>query len=564
MAKVRIQCDGATIPSRWRNSSWDRTEEIRQWGHKADLTLRIENLTHALLTGVGGRATDLVRIASYAYAADQLVSRGGEADVYGRQWRREFAVCLPVNEPVFWNRAGIRRRLQETLSFLTEDRWDFAFSEAPAEADQLPLKLGEKELHGTPDSVTLFSGGADSLCAAVEAVQKGRRPVLVSHRSAPNVSSRQQQLVKELRRRFPEWDFPHVSVWVHRMGSEPKETTQRTRSFLFACLGAVVAGELQLQDVALPDNGVVSLNLPINDQLTGALASRSTHPKFLALFNDLLQSVLRRPVLVSNPLWKRTRSETLDVLRRAKAMELLQETVSCSNARGRTLVQPHCGVCSQCVDRRFGSVAAGLEEHDLAERYGVDIFRHSLPEGPARSLLISYITFARQVRKASPDDLFNLFPQLADCILSGDPDPGQTAGVVTDLLQRHAKTTLGVLEEQIIGQGAMAAAGELPQDGLLTLAISRVVVPSGNFLHSPDFRSVVWKGDLMHFSPGQAAAIEVLFDAYNSGSPEVGQGHVLESTGSEAHRLRDLFKRSPAWETLIVRGEGKGTFRLAL
>jgi hypothetical protein len=209
-------------------------------------------------------------------------------------------------------------------------------------------------------------------------------------------------------------------------------------------------------------------------------------------------------------------------------------------------------------------MAAGLEEHDLAERYGVDIFRHSLPEGPARSLLISYVTFARQVRKASPDDLFDLFPQLADCILPGDPAPAQTAGIVIDLIQRHAKMTLGVLEEQIIQHGAIAAAGDLPTDGLLSLAISRVEVPSGEFIYSPDFRSVLWRRQPYRFTPRQAEVVAVLFDVFKSGAPEVGQDYLLAKAESDAHRLADLFKRSPAWKSLIVSGEGPGTFRLAL
>ena len=33
----------------------------------------------------------------------------------------------------------------------------------------------------------------------------------------------------------------------------------------------------------------------------------------------------------------------------------------------------HCGCCSQCLDRRFGALAAGLGEDDPEEMYEVDL-----------------------------------------------------------------------------------------------------------------------------------------------------------------------------------------------
>ena len=69
-----------------------------QWG---DLTLRMQNVSHALRGNVEARAADLVRIAAYVYAADQIVGRGGLTDIYGDRWRREFWLCVPVTDPDF-------------------------------------------------------------------------------------------------------------------------------------------------------------------------------------------------------------------------------------------------------------------------------------------------------------------------------------------------------------------------------------------------------------------------------------------------------------------------------
>jgi hypothetical protein len=71
------------------------------------------------------------------------------------------------------------------------------------------------------------------LAATIEARIEGRQPILVSHRAAPVLDSRQKNLVKLLWHKFPSWAFPHISMWVNRAGGKrTTEFTQRSRSFL--------------------------------------------------------------------------------------------------------------------------------------------------------------------------------------------------------------------------------------------------------------------------------------------------------------------------------------------
>ena len=44
-----------------------------------------------------------------------------------------------------------------------------------------------------------------------------------------------------------------------------------------------------------------------------------------------------------------------------------------------TNLNPHCGKCSQCIDRRFAMIAAGQEHNDPDEAYKVNLF---LTNGP--------------------------------------------------------------------------------------------------------------------------------------------------------------------------------------
>lgn len=87
--------------------------------------------------------------------------------------------------------------------------------------------------------------------------------------------------------------------------------------------------------------------------------------------------------------------------------------------------------------------------------------------------------------------------------------------------------------------------------------------PRGSpYSHSADFRSVHWFGIDYTFSPTQAAIVRQLWQAWEDGVPELGTATLLEGAGSECERIPPLFQGNPAWGVMIVRGEGKGTFRL--
>ena len=194
------------------------------------------------------RAHDLVRIAAYAYIADQAVSRGTHGDAHLDAWQRAMTLCVPIGDPDFWAQHGVVAALEQALGFATGDTWSFAFSQRRKhDPNQMSLfddqGAGAEPAHPS-DHVLLFSGGADSLCAAVQSLSAGRRPHLVSHQPSDNHGARQQAIRRTLgyrldagmltRRRFP----------IHRVGWDAPESTERSRAFLFASLGASVAHEI--------------------------------------------------------------------------------------------------------------------------------------------------------------------------------------------------------------------------------------------------------------------------------------------------------------------------------
>lgn len=103
--------------------------------------------------------------------------------------------------------------------------------------------------------------------------------------------------------------------------------------------------------------------------------------------------------------------------------------------------------------------------------------------------------------------------------------------------------------------GLLRTAGEPVADG------SDKATPQ----HSEDFRSVLWFGVNYSFTANQAAAVKMLWSNWKNGTPDVGDATLLEAVdhGSPPARLNVLFRDSPAWGTMIVRGATKGTHRLS-
>lgn len=474
MKRVLFACDGAPIPKQVADLQWDAKHSVNYQTSDRNLNLHLDNLSHKLLGQITATTSDLVRIATYVYASDQMVSRGGLTDVYGHSWRRTMHLVIPVQDPSVWNDAKLRTALVETLGFLSDDTWEFTFTQAPVPSDvQLHFTSADDvpELYSNPDSVVLLSGGADSLCAAIDAVSsKSRHPILVSHTSAPNSNAEQKNLSAELRRAL-QWEFPHIRVWAHRKGSDPADTSQRTRSFLFACLAWTVAANLKLPSVLLADNGIVSLNLATNKQLYGAQVSRSTHPKFIFRFNQLAKLLLPAPPIVSNPLWNLTRPEVLKLATDSGHADLLSMTVSCAHRRNLPTGKTHCGVCSQCIDRRFGFLAAGLEDLDPAAKYAVDIFQDEIKEGNPRTMAVSYVRWAANVSQCPDDELFTRNEELFEAVEDSD-QPTVEAAAYTSMVKRHGDSIRRVAADQIAKSAPRFLDGTLTEHSLVALLAS--------------------------------------------------------------------------------------------
>ena len=114
-------------------------------GVAQNITLRLEDISKAMVRAIPERLADLTEIAAYVYCADQAISRGGPAGLgMGTRWRRRFRFIIPVRDADHWSSPTVVDLLRSTLSFLSDDDYDFEFEKVASPASfQDYLTLGE-------------------------------------------------------------------------------------------------------------------------------------------------------------------------------------------------------------------------------------------------------------------------------------------------------------------------------------------------------------------------------------------------------------------------------------
>ena len=134
-----------------------------------------------------------------------------------------------------------------------------------------------------------------------------------------------------------------------------------------------------------------------------ARASRTTHPKTIRLFEQLLAEVHGGPFTIETPFFWKTKTDVLEVLKDHGGSDLLDTSVSCTKTFENADKKTHCGGCSQCIDRRFAASAAGLSEQDHPGLYTKDFVNEPIESPETKTLLIDYLAQAKEFATSSAD-----------------------------------------------------------------------------------------------------------------------------------------------------------------
>lgn len=387
--------------------------ELDSISQNRNVNIRFEDVARKLQSNISPRLMDFLEIASYVFTADCSTQRGKWTDEEREEpWGRDLAFVIAVREPEFWASPKVKSLMQEVLRFLSNDAYSFQF--VPLEADrkdQMPYFEYHDQVDWPfhkPDRVLMFSGGLDSLAGIVETAASGGRSVLVSHRPVSTLYARQKKLFGELQKKFP-GQLMHIPVWINKDEGFGREPTQRTRSFLFAALGTLVAQSIDAYGVRFYENGVLSVNLPVAEEVLRARASRTTHPVALHLLSSLAAAVTEREFLIDNPFLCKTKTEVVKGLSKHEATDLIALTCSCSHLIFQCGEKRHCGRCSQCIDRRFAVAGAGLLSKDPETDYVSDVFIGPRPKQLDRSIAIDYTRHGIELERRSEVEIAGIF-----------------------------------------------------------------------------------------------------------------------------------------------------------
>jgi 7-cyano-7-deazaguanine synthase in queuosine biosynthesis len=326
------------------------------------------------------------------------------------------------------------------LYVLSKDNWKIKFIR---KRGLLNNNMDWKNKDGT---VLLFSGGMDSFCAAVDFLKTKEDIVLVSHITHGNrvVEDSQKKLYKLLEDHFQK-NFRHIQIKVYGRNinnytfPKHRENTQRTRSFIFLTLGALVTRRVGFNRVLyMAENGQFAIHLPLNNARIGPFSTHTADPEFVNIFQDIIRIIFSNSKFeIINPFIYKTKAEVFsllpDILKKKSYL-----SVSCWKI-SRT--QTHCGVCIPCIARR---IALEYNNYKFSE-YHVDLFEEDLESlseyNSGKRNLVDYMEFITRFKKISSlnkHELLMHFPELYNEYFDQDK--------AIDLYQRMAHQSIKVFK----------------------------------------------------------------------------------------------------------------------
>lgn len=473
-----VLCNGADDPSDPHSEGESETLRLHYRSSAGEGCRRIKvNLPQFVQRArhIPDRILDLLELAAYVFSADRLVSRGSKSAVEYQRWSgRAFDFVVKVRDYEFWSHDEVKGLLEKSLEFVSGDR-SYSFHFQPGYKTP-PAGLFDKEEFriekGADTSVSLFSGGLDSLTGAAHRLTTTEEKLcLVSHRSQPSITRTQDRLVEALDQQFP----GRLDHYKFKCNLSPKarEETQRTRSFLFGAIAFAIASTFSKDSFYLYENGVTGLNLSPRQSLLNARASRTTHPQTVYHLEELFSKIHEGKFRIQNPfLWK-TKTDVIRLLHEEyECGHLHDSAVSCGVTRSRLPVNvTHCGACSQCVDRRFASYAAGKEDRDSVGIYGTDIVYEGTDSRENQSTFREFMRLAARFRKNDLDTFYrNWINELSEAVeyLRDPDDEDEAVRAIYDLHRRHGKQVEKAIQRMRLEEDVYSS----PPDGSVLEAVN--------------------------------------------------------------------------------------------
>ncbi|UTR14913.1 7-cyano-7-deazaguanine synthase [Salipaludibacillus sp. LMS25] len=310
------------------------------------------------------KSIDLLMLSLAVYGADRYLLRKEAVD----GWKRNIHIHLPVLD--LESMDGKKELIKNILDFLSGDNWELSFRQRKHTDEEKTYR--DKIENGKKDKINanricMFSGGLDSFIGAIDLLQENVEEIIfVSHYGGgKGVREYQDLLRKKFIKEYEMSDNNFFSFFAAPPGGI--EDTMRTRSFMFfshaIALASCFEGDI---DLIVPENGFISLNVPLTYSRMGTSSTRTTHPYYMGLLQQLLNEMGLK-IHIKNPYQFKTKGEMIVECKNQDFLKKnIAQTMSCSHPdvgrmRGESDTQ-HCGTCLPCIIRRAAIKKAGFDD----------------------------------------------------------------------------------------------------------------------------------------------------------------------------------------------------------
>jgi len=326
---------------------------------------------------------DLLYLSLFVYFADRRIKREQFPDA----WTRNIKLYFPVLSKK-WQKQ--KELIEEMLSFLSGDIWEIEFRQREFNDIEKGFQRKQKRNKAQKidfEKISMLSGGLDSFIGAIDLLEQSENILFVNHYGGgPSGKKFIEKVQAALEKKYKEKYFKVFKF--HAAPTKGEEDTTRTRSFMFFAHAIAVATALDKDiDLIIPENGLISLNVPLTNSRLGSSSTRTTHPYYMQLLQRLLTN-LNIKVKLQNPYQFKTKGE---MIYECNNMNFLKnhivDTMSCSHSdyfRYLKAKEPnHCGICLPCVIRR-----AALKKAKLTDK--TDYWLTDFSSGQAKTNLNVY------------------------------------------------------------------------------------------------------------------------------------------------------------------------------
>lgn len=291
---------------------------------------------------------DFTILAMSIVAADRAILRRNSPD----GWTRQIELEVPLHDVTGWTK--VKKKLEYMLRFLSGDFWTLTF--VPL---QDTIVFQESHNHLENDCVCLLSGGMDSLVGGIDLCTAGRKPLFVAQTVRGDVAHQREYANALGKNNLCQW-----SCYIKKNGAA--ENSTRARSIIFFAFALLASCKVSTtaegrKEIYVPENGFISLNIPLDPLRSGSLSTKTTHPLYMKALQEIWDEMGFRVDLILPYRYKTKGEVLLDCKNQELMKTLIMGTTSCGkyNRHGYR----HCGVCIPCLVRRASFMKAQMVDN---------------------------------------------------------------------------------------------------------------------------------------------------------------------------------------------------------